>query len=135
MGMRWEFLALNDVGSSGGTPANLYLKAQAGFLKVSGQPDGALALHHIALGAMATKGIWQDSYLEAGWGRSDLFQVSRRRRVKIDGYLSRQIAPTTLKEAVSFFAQINVDTDLGHAADAIQSYVGFSFDLGKLFGQ
>jgi hypothetical protein len=132
MGLRWEFLSLN---SSSETPANVYLKAQAGFLKVSGQPDSALALHHIGLGAIATKGNYQDSYLEAGWGRSDLFQINRRRRFKVDGYLSRKIASSTLKEAVSFFAQINVDTDLGAGADSIQSYIGLNFDLGKLFGQ
>jgi hypothetical protein len=134
MGLRWEFLPLNNLAGATGTPANLYLKAQAGFLKVSGQPDGALALHHIAVGAIATRGIYQDSYLEAGWGRSDLFQVNRRRRFKVDGYLSRMIAPSnkTLNGALSFFAQINVDTDLGAGADSIQSYIGFNFDLGRV---
>jgi hypothetical protein len=135
MGLRWEFLPLNIPGSYDGTPANLYLKAQAGFLKVSGQPDSALALYHVALGAIATKGLFQDSYLEAGWGRSDLFQVNRRRRFKVDAYLSRKIAPTKLKVVMSFFAQINVDTDLGPGADSIQSYIGFNFDIGKPSGK
>lgn len=61
--------------------------------------------------------------------------MNRRRRFKVDGYLSRKIAPSTLNGAMSFFAQINVDTDLGPGADSIQSYIGFNFDLGKLLGQ
>ena len=135
VGLRWEFLPLNNLAGLDGTPANLYFKAEAGFLRVSGQPDSALAMHRIALGAIASKGIWQNSYLEAGWGRSDVFQVNRRRRLRVDGYLSRQIAPAVLDGAVSFFARINVDTDLGPGADSIQSYVGFNFNIGKLLGK
>jgi len=102
MGLRYEFLPLNPDSS---TPANLYFKAQAGFLIVSGAPDSASDLHHFGLGAIATKGDFQGSYLEAGYGRSDILQFNRRRRFKVDGYLERRLGDS----GVSFFAQMLVD--------------------------
>lgn len=124
MGLRYEFLGLQQQAD---TPANIYIKAQAGFLDVAGSPGSALDMHHLAVGAVATKGKFQDSYLEAGWGRSDTFATARRRRVKVDGYLEREIG-----RGVSFFTELFVDTDLGRGSDAIQTYIGFSFDLENL---
>ena len=40
----------------------------------------------------------------------------------------------TVPMGVSFFTQLFVDTDLGRGSDAIQTYIGFSFDLRHLFG-
>lgn len=129
-GLRWEFYGLQQQSA---TPANLYLKAQAGFINVAGQNGSALDLHHIALGAIATKGDFQDSYLELGWGRSDTFHQNHGRK-KIDAYLERKINWLPDKAGMSFFAQITVDTDLGRGSDGIQSYVGFNFDLTKILG-
>jgi hypothetical protein len=122
-GFRYEFLSLQPGSIS---PANLYLKAQAGFLTVSGAPSAAKAVHHVGLGATITKGDFQGSYLEFGFGRNDLFAQNRLSRWKVDGYLSRLIT-----KGISFFAQINVDTDIGPGADSIQSYLGFDFDLRR----
>lgn len=124
MGFRYEF---HGVQQSSDNPANLYFKAQAGFLDVAGAPGHALGMHHLALGAVATKGNFQDSYLEAGWGRSDVFATAKSRRLKIDGYLQRKI-----KKGFSFFAQLLVDTGLGRSSDAIQSYIGFNVDIDCL---
>ena len=124
-GFRYEFFSLQPRSLS---PANLYLKAQAGFLTVSGAPSAAKAIHHVGLGAIATKGVFQDSYLEFGFGRNDLFAQKRLRRWKVDGFVSRR-----LTQGISFFAQITVDTDIGPGSDSIQSYVGFDFDLRRLY--
>ena len=86
-GLRWKFYGLQQQSE---TPANLYLKAQAGFINVAGQNGSALDLHHIALGAIATKGNYQDSYLKVGWGRSDTFHQNHGRK-KIDAYLERKL--------------------------------------------
>jgi hypothetical protein len=123
-GLRWEFLTLQDGGKS---PANLYLKGQLGFLKVSGSPDDAVDMHHVGLGAIATKGGFQGSYLEAGFGRSDLYGIKSRDRWKFDGYLSRQLG----ESGVSFFTQIVVDSDFGKGSDSVQTYFGLEFDLRK----
>jgi len=123
-GFRYEFLSLHPGSIS---PANLYLKAQAGFLTVSGAPSAAKAVHHVGLGAITTKGDFQGSYLEFGFGRNDLFAQKRLSRWKVDAYLSKRIT-----KVISLFAQITVDTDIGPGADSIQSYLGFHFDLRKL---
>ncbi len=125
LGLRYEFWGLQKTAD---VPANLYVKVQAGFLDVSGAPGSALDMHQVSLGAIATKGKFEDSYLEVGWGRSDMFALARRRRLKVDGYLERYVA-----RGVSFFTQLFVDTDLGRGSDAIQTYIGFSFDLDHLF--
>jgi hypothetical protein len=124
-GLRWEFLGLQQQSDS---PANLYLKAEAGFVDVAGQKGPAKPEHHLGFGAIATKGKFLDSYLEVGWGRSDIFQANHD-RWKVDGYLERKIAG-----GFSMFAQITVDTHLGHGSDAIQTYIGVNYDLKQLIG-
>ena len=74
-----------------------------------------------------TKGICQNSYLEAGYGRTDLFLTNKRSRKKIDGY-----GEVELGKGWSFFAQMLVDTDIGNGSDAVQSYIGFNYNLKKL---
>jgi hypothetical protein len=133
MGVRHEFLGLN-IGSR--HSARAYIKGQVGFLTVARNVDDVVDLHHGAIGLLATKGDFRRSYLEIGLGRSDLFRVNRRKRIKIDGQLSRDIGG-----GVSFFARMTVDVDGGSGGDSIQSYIGFDFDmsdfalfkLGKLF--
>jgi hypothetical protein len=123
-GLRYEFLTLQPVSSA---PANLYVKAQAGFLTVAGAPSAAKAIHHFGLGAIATRGQFENSYLEFGYGRNDLFAQHRLNRWKVDAYLEKR-----LSNGISFFTQILVDTDVGPGADSIQSYLGFNFDLWRI---
>ncbi len=124
MGLRYEFLTLQP---GSGLPANVYLKAEAGFLTVAGAPS-LKDNHHLGIGATVTKNDYAGSYLEVGWGRNDLFQSRPRGRWQIDGYLQKRIASTPF----SFFAQIVVDTDLGYGADGVQSYIGFNFNIDCL---
>jgi hypothetical protein len=123
VGLRFEFLTVNKNGSD---PANLYFKAEAGFLDVAGAPGSAMAAHELALGLIATNGFFQGSYVEGGWGRSDIFVTNRHRRKKMDAFLTWPLAGP-----VRAFAQIVVDTDLGRGSDTIQSYVGLEFDLRR----
>ncbi len=128
-GLRWEFLGLQQQSSS---PASLYVKAQAGFLNVAGVGGDVVDAHHIGIGAIATKGDYQNSYLEFGFGRTDLFLVNKRRRFKIDGYLERDVKGTN--GAMSFFLQMHVDSDMGRGSDSVQTFFGVNVDLSKIFG-
>lgn len=130
VGLRWEFLGLQQKSSA---PANVYVKAQAGFLSVAGAPGSAMNVDHVALGAIATKGNYEDSYLEVGFGRSDMFAIAPHTRTKLDAYLQRRLHLPYVKDRMSFFTQLTVDAHLGHGSDAIQTYIGFNFDLMKLF--
>jgi len=127
VGARWEFATLNGGHES---PARAYLKAQAGFLTVTNGIDDVYDVHHVAAGLIATKGRFKDSYFELGFGRTDLFAENRRRRFKVDGFLSWKVGNLELLRP---FAQIKVDTDLGRGSDSIQSYFGIDFDLDCLF--
>lgn len=131
MGLRYEFRELQKDSAN---PAILYFKAQAGFLSLAGAPGSSLAMHHLAFGAISTKGRFQDSYLEAGWGRSDTFATSKHNRLKIDGYLQWEIPKVSQSTGLSAFAQLWVDTHFHHyrgGSDAIQSFVGINYDLDK----
>lgn len=125
-GFRYEFKTLNGGGEHAGS---VYVKGQAGFLTVKGSSDDLIDSHHVGLGVIITEGPFVDTYLELGMGKTDLFADHRNRRFKIDVHLSRRI-----KGALYFFAQMTVDTDLGNGSDSVQTYFGFDFDLGELFG-
>ena len=126
-GLRWEFFRLN---SDAEDPAAVYLKAQAGFLTVDGAGGDASDQHHVGIGMTAVGGQFQGSYLEVGFGRSDLYRVTPTRRLRIDGLLSL----AKFKDRLSPFVQMTVDSDLGHGADSIQTFIGIDFDLAGFFG-
>ncbi len=126
-GVRWEFASLH---AGDDHAAKAYLKAQAGFLAVRGGGDDAVDAHHIALGLMAVTGRFQNSYLEVGVGTNHVFSVHRFPRLVVDGFLTWRVVGQTLRP----FVQLVMTSDLGVGADAIQTYVGFDLDLGRLFG-
>ena len=120
-----EFFQLILIGLTG------FASAQTTELP-AGSGGSALDMHQLAFGATATKGRFQDSYLQVGWGRSDTFATARRKRCKVDRYLQWRIPKAYNAAGMSMFAQLFVDTDLGRGSDAIQSYIGVNFDLDKL---
>ncbi len=127
-GLRYEFLALQRESAS---PAKVYLKAQAGFASVAGGDSDVADMHHVGLGVIATKGVFRGSYIEAGWGRSDVFHSHRRGRAKVEACLERSIH--SAGGPLSFFVRMAVDTDLRSGADAVQTSVGFRLDVGRLW--
>ena len=145
MGIRWEFLGLNqtDDNMPADTSANLYFKAQLGLMAVradakeqpaiaaSGAGSDAIDNHLVALGLIATNGPWEGSYVEAGFGRTDLFLDHSKDRWKFDTLLSVGILGS---EWASGFAQLTIDSDFGPGSDSIQTYVGIDFDVSRLWG-
>ena len=127
VGLRFEFAQLNMPGLH---PAAVYVTFQPGFLQVTGSDGDAKAAHHVGLGAQAVGGAMQGSYLEFGFGKSDLFKLNRNRRFIFDGMLVRQLGDT----GFSLFAQLYADVDFRDGSDSIQSYFGLNFDVSKLFG-
>jgi hypothetical protein len=125
LGVRLELAHLNLPGRH---PAALYVTFQPGFLEVAGSDGDAKAAHHVGVGARAIGGPMQGSYLELGFGRSDLFLLNRNRRFKFDGMLQRDVG-----NGFALFAQLFADVDLREGSDSIQSYFGLNFDIGMLF--
>lgn len=127
VGLRVELGQLNMPGLH---PAAVYVTFEPGFLEVAGSDGDAKAAHHIGIGAQAVGGVMQGSYLEIGYGKTDLFIVNRNRRFKFDGMLIRRLGGS----GFSLFAQLHADVDMKDGSDSIQSYFGLNFDVGKLFG-
>jgi hypothetical protein len=131
-GFRWEFSAINNAMDS---PARAYLKSQFGFVTVAGLGGDVVDLHqYVALGLTATKGKYRNSYVELGYGKSDFFLDNKKKRWKIDGFLSWGSAATEgIGTMLRPFAQITVDSDFGKGSDSVQTYIGIDFDLSVLW--
>ena len=131
-GARLEFMKLNP-GSA--DSANLYIKSQLGFITVQNNGGDIVDDHiKVAIGAIMTNGLFKHSYLEAGYGKSDLFAMHRGRRFKVDGYLEWQLPGTNrFSRAISPFLQLSVDSDFGPGSDDVRAYYGLNFDIKELF--
>jgi hypothetical protein len=126
MGLRHGFKNLNV---PGGNPARLYASGQFGFVELAQSDGDAKDMHHVPLGATVVGGARQGSYLEIGFGKTDLFLKNRNRRIKIDGLLHQ-----ALGGGIGFFAELFADVDASTGPDSIQSYIGLSFDIPTLVG-
>jgi hypothetical protein len=125
MGLRYEFKNLNLPGRN---PARLYVKGQLGFVELAQSDGDAKDMHHVALGATVVGGARRSSYLEIGFGKTDLFLKNRNRRIKIDGLLHQELG-----KGFGLFAELFADVDASTGPDSIQSYIGLSFDVSRLF--
>jgi hypothetical protein len=128
-GLRWEFPALQR---TGGNTARPYLNAQFGFLTVAGSGAGAIGVHHVGLGLVATTGSFLHSSLEAGFGRTGLFLRQPNSRLKVHAYLEWQSKVFSVMKARPF-VQMTVDSDHGRGADSVETELGLKFDLDKIF--
>ena len=128
-GLRLEFLTLQRKSADA---ARLYLKSELGFLAITGAGRLIDSHQRIALGAISTNGKFEGSYLEAGYGRTDLFQTHRGRRFKMDGYLTWDLNQWMKTRGLRPFLEMTVDSDFGPGSDSVRTYYGFNFDLGKI---
>ena len=143
VGLRWEFLGIHQAPDNrpNDTAGALYLKAQGGLLTFTPDTDDhghstqswtgsdSVDNHLVSIGVVATNGMMSGSYVEVGFGRTDLFLQRNRDRWKLDALLTFSVAPDWL----SPFAQIVIDSDVGGGSDSIQSYFGVDVDVTHLW--
>ena len=122
-GLRWEFA---DIQPRGEHSARAYLNAQLGFVAVTDGPDDIADVHHISLGAVVARGLYQHSFFEVGYGRNDLILENRTGRYKLNARVVRKWSSTSMG---SVFAHITVDVDADNGSDSIQTYLGLAFQL------
>jgi hypothetical protein len=132
-GLRYESAMLQP---SSDSPARVYVNLELGFLAVSGSGADAVNMHHLGVGAMAVNGIFEDSFLEVGVGKDDLFQANRNHRLMVDGYLTADphyipgfrnlVGPGG---RVRPFIQLTGSFDGGHGSDSVQTYFGLNFNI------
>jgi len=120
----------------GGTDssANLYVTSRIGFLALKDAPDVFTSIH-FALGLLANEGNYAGSYIEAGWGKNELF-TKRWNRLKVDGLLSFSLERIPgLGNLGRFFVQMVIDNDLrDEGPDSVRTYFGFDVDLKSAIG-
>jgi len=140
---RFEFLTL-QVKSD--TPVRAYVSSRFGFVAMDTAPRVFNSNTYAAIGILSPKGAFRGSFAQVGWGRSEQFQSQPgANRLKIFGTLAFDLAPSISQNPSGFvgrllggsrvFVAIVVDRNPGGTApDAVQSYVGYNFDLRKAFG-
>jgi hypothetical protein len=156
-GARYEFLTLQKGPSRSNTLAKLYAVARLGVMMLDGattanllkkdntttavtlQVNRAYRAYHFGAGLLIPKGPFDNSYLEIGFGRTDLFtpdDLNPWRRLKIDGYLSVPFPGVKDPKWPKWFVQLYSDFDPTHkTADSIQTFYGIDIDVLRLFGQ
>jgi len=114
--------------------ANLYVSSRIGFLSLEDAPDVFTSIH-FALGLLANEGNYAGSYIEAGWGKNELF-TKRWNRLKVDGLLSFSLERIPgLGGLGRFFVQMVIDNDLkDEGPDSVRTYFGFDVDLKSAIG-
>ena len=130
---RFEFLTLQR-GSL--FPAKLYVTARLGILMLNDESHDAFNSFHFGGGLLSHSGPFSGSYLEVGYGRSDMFFTPKGftpwRRLKIDALFS---VPTFGKgeKRPRLFLQLYSDFDPHEvAADSIQTFFGIDVSLSQL---
>jgi hypothetical protein len=121
----------------GGTdsPAKLYAALNLGFIALDDAPQtGVYRTHHVALGLIADEGSFEDSYLEVGWGKNELFSRDWN-RLKIGGLLSFSLERIPLwRDLGRIFVEMTIDNSLSDGPDSIRTFFGVDIDL-KAFSQ
>lgn len=132
--LRYEFRSLERSGQDDRPSGVLYALAQLGFLSVADSGDDLVDNHLFAIGAAATEGPFMDSFLELGWGRTQLYGDKSDDRFKVRALVSWKVAGKkgSDRSSVRAFASIVVDSDFGSGSDSVQSYIGLSFDVSRL---
>ena len=155
MGVRWELFTLQRGTSS---PTKFYVTGQLGVVMLDGQASAPTAdpkkpnvvdihrayqEHHVGAGWLAPSGSFQGSYLEVGWGLTDLFNSdpdgkARWNRLKVDAHLSFPLKiPFTDMRWTSgprVFAQLFSDFDPSRkSSDSMRTFIGLDFDVRDVF--
>lgn len=135
---RVEFASLQKGDAFG---AKVYATMRLGAMVLQDAPE-AFRAHHLGAGILTTRGPFEGSYLEAGWGKTELFLPNdgkpKWNRMKLDAMVSFPLFGIFLDRAKNWaraprmFAQMYADFDRHDgAADSIQTFVGIDFNLSK----
>jgi len=118
----------------GGTdsPAKLYAALNLGFIALDDAPQtGVYRSHHLGVGLAADGGSFDDSYLEVGWGKNELFSRDWN-RLKIAGLLSFSMDRLPIwRDTGRLFVEMTIDNSLSDGPDSIRTFFGVDIDLRK----
>ena len=116
------------------SPSSLYVTSRIGFLALKDAPN-VFSSVHFALGLRANAGNYDESYIETGWGKNELF-TQKWNRLKIDGLLSFNMDRIPgFANLGRFFVQMVIDNDLNdEGPDSVRTYFGFDIDLKNAVG-
>jgi hypothetical protein len=140
---RFEFARLQ---AQSDTPIKAYVFSRFGFLALDSAPRVFNSDTYAGIGLLAPKGLFKGSFAQAGWGRSQQFQsYPDANRLKIFGTLAFNLVPGKADQAQGALGRIGAGSRAfiaivvdrnpkGKAPDAVQTYVGYSFDIARALG-
>lgn len=124
-GFRFEFLSLQAFSDD---VAKVYVKGHSGFTTVSGSGGGALDSHRVGLGLVLVTGRHEGSYIEFGFGRSDIFLDHRGSRFTFDALLTWS-APYLEDYVLTPFLRTTTISDFSDGSDSIRTVIGVRLDF------
>jgi hypothetical protein len=128
-GARWVFKMIEK----GEPKAEVYFKAQPGFIRSSEADGDSLDNYFAGFGVQLDSGPFDGTFAEMGWGRSEMFEEDKvNDRFKLGLALNYQ---PTRNDRMGFYFEGWADNDLGKGSDDVQIYFGISFDVGRAAGQ
>jgi hypothetical protein len=158
--LRYEFWTLQP---DSATPAKAFVFFRHGFIdlvdpvittatssSLPSAPTKALSSKYVGIGGLIPSGHFRNSGMTFGIANEDIFGTSLNtnrpngwNRLKFNGIAIFDVLPQLSDYTAGrwlgfgswrFFIALDVDRDrFGHGPDAIQTYLGFAFDLSKAF--
>lgn len=126
VGLRYEFLELGDRQAA---PGALYVSIEQGFASVE-HTDDLAEINQVALGAVATRGKYMNSFIEYGRGKNELFTQEPDSRSRVRVHVERNFS----NWVGSVFLETEVDFDSATGSDSVRTKIGINFSLSELAG-
>lgn len=135
IGLRPVFFYGGDASERPGQAA--YLRLELGGIAASEGNGDLIDMSFYGAGWERTTGRWQNSYLECGGGRSDVFaRDSRGRRFKGRMGIEYSLSPVGDDRSLSsIFVQARVDTDFKSGPDGVRLLYGLRLDAQNVMGK
>lgn len=127
---RIEFMAVQKDSDS---RAHVYGTMHLGFISLEDAPQ-VFRVFHGDLGVLAKEGNFEGSYIQAGWGKNELFSP-KWNRLEIEGLLNFSMGKIPgVGDTVRFFVQMQIDNDVNDGPDSVRTFFGIDLNLKNAFG-
>jgi hypothetical protein len=140
-GGRWEVLPLFQSLPDQSFPGSVYVTCVVGAVFIEGVGDKALSNHFCGGGFTLVGGQYQNTYVEIGAGKSEIFAPDRSNwnRKKADVFVTARVVNRNIQNGVgrfmnSFHPFFRYTLDRGKGPDASTTNFGFVWDFVRVFG-
>ncbi len=113
-------------------PLALYATGRLGLIALDGAP-GISGSHHVGIGTIITKGRFEGTLVEAGWGKTELFADPEKGKPKWNRLKIDALAAIRMTDDTYAFVQLYIDTTLrrNDTSSGLQTFIGIEKNLNS----